>query len=130
MVCISVGIVFLQGQAPLRETLAAGMVLLSFWEDGRMMVDPFCGSGTIAIEAALIGRNIAPGINRRFASDDWDMVGDEIWENALTERVMFRRRNWKLRLRVMILMARFWTWLDIIRSWRVLREIFTGRKGR
>lgn len=46
--------------APLKETLAAGLVQLSFWREGRLLVDPCCGSGTIAIEAAMIGRNLAP----------------------------------------------------------------------
>ena len=55
----------LVGEAPLRETLAAGLVLLSYWNPERPLVDPFCGSGTIPIEAALIGRNMAPGLNRR-----------------------------------------------------------------
>lgn len=59
------------GEAALKETLAAGLVLLSVWRPGRALVDPFCGSGTIAIEAALIGRNIAPGLNRPFAFEQW-----------------------------------------------------------
>jgi putative N6-adenine-specific DNA methylase len=49
------------GDAPLKETLAAAMVKLSFWHENRLLIDPMCGSGTILIEAALIGRNIAPG---------------------------------------------------------------------
>ena len=52
------------GEAPLKETLAAAMVLLSFWDRDRLLLDPMCGSGTILIEAALIGRNIAPGLRR------------------------------------------------------------------
>ncbi len=55
-----------QGEAPLKETLAAALVLLSFFEDGRIMYDPFCGSGTIPIEAAMIAKNMAPGLNRHF----------------------------------------------------------------
>ena len=50
--------------APIKETIAAAMVQLSFWKQGRILVDPCCGSGTIAIEAALLGRNIAPGLSR------------------------------------------------------------------
>ncbi|HLR63798.1 MAG TPA: class I SAM-dependent RNA methyltransferase, partial [Pseudogracilibacillus sp.] len=46
---------------------------------------PFCGSGTIPIEAALIGQNIAPGFNRDFASSDWDFIGSQVWEKALDE---------------------------------------------
>ena len=53
-------------EAPLKETLAAAMVQLSFWNRERPLLDPFCGSGTLPIEAALIGRNIAPGIARSF----------------------------------------------------------------
>ena len=53
-------------KAPIKETLAAAMVQLSFWKAGRILLDPCCGSGTIPIEAALIGRNIAPGLNRKF----------------------------------------------------------------
>ena len=52
------------GEAPLRETIAAALVILSRWTPDRIFADPLCGSGTIAIEAALIGRNIAPGLNR------------------------------------------------------------------
>lgn len=70
------------GRAPLRETLAAGLVLLSFWKPGRPMLDPFCGTGTIPIEAAMIGRNIAPGLNRRFAAEDWPLLDSSLWETA------------------------------------------------
>lgn len=66
--------------APVKETLAAAMVMLSFWKPGRKLVDPCCGSGTIAIEAALIGRNIAPGIARKFASEGWELVPETIWK--------------------------------------------------
>lgn len=59
------------GDAPLKETLAAAMVQLSFWKPDRTLYDPFCGSGTILIEAALIARNIAPGTTRTFAAADW-----------------------------------------------------------
>ncbi|MDO4351646.1 MAG: class I SAM-dependent RNA methyltransferase [Clostridia bacterium] len=66
--------------APIKETLAAAMVQLSFWKAGRLLVDPCCGSGTIPIEAAMIGRNIAPGLNRKFASQEWDIIPPEIWK--------------------------------------------------
>ena len=66
--------------APIKETLAAAMVQLSFWKAGRLLVDPCCGSGTITIEAAMIGRNIAPGLNRKFASQEWDIIPPEIWK--------------------------------------------------
>lgn len=66
--------------APIKETLAAAMVQLSFWKEGRLLMDPCCGSGTIPIEAAMIGRNIAPGLNRNFVSEEWDMIPTEIWK--------------------------------------------------
>ena len=57
--------------APIKETLAATMVMLSYWSKDRVLYDVFCGSGTIPIEAALIGKNIAPGLYRDFASKEW-----------------------------------------------------------
>lgn len=72
-------------EAPLKETMAASLVKLSFWNKDRVLYDPLCGSGTIAIEAAMIGRNIAPGLNRSFASQSWPIVKDEYWKNAKTE---------------------------------------------
>ncbi|MEE2707035.1 MAG: bifunctional 23S rRNA (guanine(2069)-N(7))-methyltransferase RlmK/23S rRNA (guanine(2445)-N(2))-methyltransferase RlmL [Planctomycetota bacterium] len=71
--------------APLKETLAAAMVMLSFWNSDRPLIDPFCGSGTIPIEAALIGRNIAPGIARTFAAEDWPAVAADRWRQARAE---------------------------------------------
>ena len=68
------------GEAPLKETLASAMVQLSFWNKDRLLLDPFCGSATIPIEAALIGRNIAPGLNRNFASEEWPVPGKDIWK--------------------------------------------------
>lgn len=70
----------LAGGAPMKETLAAALVFLSKWEPSRMLADPMCGSGTIAIEAALIGKNIAPGLNRSFVSENWDIIPKNIWE--------------------------------------------------
>lgn len=67
-------------EAPLKETLAASLVMLSYWNKDRVLYDVFCGSGTIPIEAALIGRNIAPGLARDFASKHWDFIGKEIWK--------------------------------------------------
>ncbi len=74
-----------RGEAPLRETLAAAIVLLSRWRPHRLFADPMCGSGTIAIEAALIGRNMAPGLNRKFAAEDWPHIPRKIWESARQE---------------------------------------------
>ncbi|AQU79602.1 MULTISPECIES: class I SAM-dependent RNA methyltransferase [Planococcus] len=74
-----------QGEAPLKETLAAALVKLSRWTPDRPFVDPFCGSGTIAIEAAMIGQNLAPGYNRDFDSEEWPWIGQEIWDEVRAE---------------------------------------------
>lgn len=66
--------------APIKETLAAAMVQLSFWREGRLLIDTCCGSGTIPIEAAMIGRNIAPGLSRSFASERWDVIDPKLWK--------------------------------------------------
>jgi len=68
--------------APLKETLAAAMVDLSYWKRDRVLLDPLCGSGTIPIEAALIAKNIAPGLNRKFASEEWERIDKAIWKQA------------------------------------------------
>lgn len=75
----------LNSEAPLKETLAAALIQLSYWNRERPFVDPFCGSGTIPIEAALIARNIAPGIHRTFAADHWKMIDATEWDNAREE---------------------------------------------
>ena len=72
----------LTAPAPLKETLAAALVNLSVWNASRTLADPFCGSGTIAIEAALQARNIAPGLKRAFASTDWPVIHQRTWEDA------------------------------------------------
>ncbi|WP_440895696.1 THUMP domain-containing class I SAM-dependent RNA methyltransferase [Amphibacillus sp. Q70] len=74
-----------QGEAPLKETLAAALVQLTNWKPDFPLIDLFCGSGTILIEAALIGQNIAPGFNREFASEGWELINDQLWENAFEE---------------------------------------------
>lgn len=66
--------------APIKETLASAMVQLSFWKEGKLLLDPFCGSGTIPIEAAMIGKNIAPGLNRKFVSENWPAIPQELWK--------------------------------------------------
>lgn len=66
-------------KAPIRETIAAGLVHLTPWKLGRLLVDPMCGSGTILIEAAMIGVNMAPGINREFISEKWRTIDKKIW---------------------------------------------------
>ena len=79
--------------APMKETLAAALVQLSYWKEGvmrnpayrsdppRMLVDTCCGSGTILIEAAMMARNIAPGLNRKFAAEGWEWIPEEIWKD-------------------------------------------------
>ncbi|WP_100332051.1 THUMP domain-containing class I SAM-dependent RNA methyltransferase [Bacillus xiapuensis] len=74
-----------QGGAPLKETLAAALVQLTNWHPDRPFVDPFCGSGTIPIEAALIGQNIAPGFNRDFISESWPWLTKDVWDTARLE---------------------------------------------
>lgn len=66
--------------APLKETLAASMIMLSYWNKERVLFDPFCGSGTIPIEAAMIAKNIAPGLYRDFAAKHWSWIGEEVWK--------------------------------------------------
>ncbi len=75
----------LVGMAPLKETLAAGIIQLSYWRAGRVLLDPLCGSGTIPIEAALIARNLAPGRNRTFDAESWPAIPLEVWEQARQE---------------------------------------------
>ena len=72
-------------EAPLRETLAAALVQIARWQPDIALVDPLCGSGTIPIEAALIGQNIAPGMNRTFVSEQWPTIAREHWRQARKE---------------------------------------------
>lgn len=74
-----------QGEAPLKETMAAALIQLTNWKPDDPLIDPFCGSGTIPIEAALIGQNIAPGFNRDFVSEEWAFIKKKHWENAFEE---------------------------------------------
>lgn len=74
-----------QGDAPLKETLAAALVMLTNWKPDYPLIDPFCGSGTILIEAVLIGQNIAPGFNRNFASEEWKLINSDMWDQAFEE---------------------------------------------
>lgn len=71
--------------APLKENLAAAMIDLSYWRKNRILFDPMCGSGTIPIEAAMIARNIAPGLNRSFACDSWERIDKSLWKQAKIE---------------------------------------------
>lgn len=72
-------------KAPLRETLAAALLLASEWDPRTPLVDPMCGSGTIAIEGALLARRIAPGLGRSFAFGEWPEMERECWERALED---------------------------------------------
>lgn len=74
-----------QGDAPLKETLAAALVKISKWSPHRPFVDPFCGSGTLCIEAAMIGQNIAPGYNREFDAEQWSWIKPSVWEKVREE---------------------------------------------
>ncbi len=78
-------------KAPLRETLAAGMLFVSEWDMASPLLDPFCGSGTIAIEAALMARGIPPGHTRHFAFMDWPNFDAAVWQ-SLVENIETRSR--------------------------------------
>jgi putative N6-adenine-specific DNA methylase len=88
----------LTAQAPIKETLAAALVLLSRWEPHRVFADPLCGSGTIAIEAAMIGRNIAPGLRRKFVSEQWDWIPATVWKRLRDEAVAMERTDKEVRV--------------------------------
>jgi putative N6-adenine-specific DNA methylase len=75
----------LSGEAPLKETLAAALITISRWKPDRALLDPFCGSGTIPIEAALIGRNIAPGLGRDFVAESWPQIPGHLWQKSREE---------------------------------------------
>ena len=74
-----------QGEAPIKETLAASLIKLANWTGDTPLIDPFCGSGTIAIEACLIAQNIAPGFNRDFVSETWDLMPDRLYDELRDE---------------------------------------------
>ena len=74
-----------QGEAPIKETLAASLIKLANWTGDTPLIDPFCGSGTIAIEACLIAQNIAPGFNRDFVSETWDIMPDRLYDELRDE---------------------------------------------
>ena len=74
------------GKAPISETLAAALIMLTPWHGDRVLVDPFCGSGTFAIEAAMIAANIAPGMNRKFTAMEWDnFIEPALWDENIEE---------------------------------------------
>lgn len=71
--------------APIKETMAAALVKISKWKFDEVLLDPMCGTGTIAIEAAMIAKNIAPGVNRNFVSEKWDIIDNNIWLDVRDE---------------------------------------------
>lgn len=74
------------GKAPIAENLAAALIMLTPWKKDRILVDPFCGSGTIPIEAAMMAANIAPGMNRDFTAEQWtNLVERKYWYDAIDE---------------------------------------------
>lgn len=84
--------------APIKETLAAAMIELSYWHKEKALIDPFCGSGTIPIEAAMIGKNMAPGLSRRFDSEEWAVIPKSIWKDARAEA--FKAINHDIKLNI------------------------------
>lgn len=76
----------LTAKAPIAENLAAAMILLTPWHGDRILVDPFCGSGTIPIEAAMMAANMAPGMKRGFTARNWPhVVGEKVWQDTFEE---------------------------------------------
>ena len=76
----------LSSKAPITETLAAALIMLTPWRKDRILVDPFCGSGTFPIEAAMIAANIAPGMNRSFTAEEWsNLIPKKAWYDAIDE---------------------------------------------
>lgn len=76
----------LTAKAPIAENLAAALIMLTPWNKDRILVDPFCGSGTFPIEAAMMAAGIAPGMNRSFTAENWDhIVGKKLWYDTLDE---------------------------------------------
>jgi len=86
------------GGAPIKETLASAMVQLSYWEQEKPFIDPFCGSGTIAIEAAMLGCNMAPGLHRKFAASEWGNLDSKLWEEAAAEARDLRQPGFEEKL--------------------------------
>jgi putative N6-adenine-specific DNA methylase len=88
----------LSAPAPLKETLAAALIALSYWKPDRLLLDPFCGSGTIPIEAALQGLNIAPGLRREFSAEKWPQIVESLWREARQEAQDLIKRDLKLQI--------------------------------
>lgn len=92
-----------QGEAPIKETLAAALVKLANWTGDTPLIDPFCGSGTIAIEACMIAQNIAPGFNRSFVSEQWDIMPDQLFDSLRAEADEAADYDKKLKYMLLIL---------------------------
>jgi len=88
----------LVGESPLKETLAAAMLEISGWNGDRALIDPFCGSGTIPIEAALIGLNLAPGLKRKFAAEQWPKIPAPLWQQGREEAQSLAQTGAALRI--------------------------------
>jgi putative N6-adenine-specific DNA methylase len=86
------------GEAPLRENLAAALVMLSRWGPARPFADPLCGSGTIAVEAALLSAGIAPGMGRGFAAEAWPLLPAAAWKEAREQARAAERRDVQVRI--------------------------------
>lgn len=90
-------------EAPLKETLAAALIQISRWKPFIPLIDPLCGSGTLVIEAAMIGRNQAPGLNRAFDSENWPLIPKAVWDferssaqNAIRQDVEMKLEGYDL----------------------------------
>lgn len=87
------------GDAPIKETLASAMIILSRWRtSSETFWDPFCGSGTIAIEAALYAKNIAPGLNKNFISENWGLIDEKLWKEARIDALQKIKQNEKFEI--------------------------------
>ncbi len=87
----------LTSKAPITETLAAALIMLTPWKADRILVDPFCGSGTFPIEAAMMAASMAPGMNREFLSEDWkNLIPRKCWYAAMDEAGDLVQRDMKV----------------------------------
>lgn len=89
----------IKNEAPIKETMAAAMVLLTRWNGKNIpLYDPMCGTGTLLIEAGLIARNIAPGVNRNFACEKWDIIPENLWIELRDEA--FSMEDWESEVKI------------------------------
>ncbi len=106
----------LSSKAPITETLAAALILLSPWKKDRILVDPFCGSGTFPIEAAMIAANMAPGLNRSFTAEEWTgLIPRKLWLEAADEARELEEMEYK-RLLFTAKTRKTWMWRRISRA--------------